>query len=229
MDQKVKVSSLTQASTVNDNDLMYVVQGGTSKKLPFSVVRGLMTSNDFISSEFDNSDLVNGVLPINHGKGTDDLFIVVKNNDGTRYVPQFGTTDNNNAWIDFGGAGSSITGTWKYWMIYFNGAASVPSTVTEKIIDIGAWNLSSDTIISVPHGLDLSKIISVDAFIYNDSQDTQQSIFGMISEGGAIANGGITRTSVNVILAVPSGAWVTSGSFVNVAINRGKIYIKHYV
>jgi len=99
-------------------------------------------------------------------------------------------------------------------------------TVKRKIIPIGAWNMDSDQIIVVAHGLTLSKIRRMSAIIYNDLQTIAYDFYftaeGYYTSGDQI---GITAESVYITLRRPG--WFNSSGYSSTGINRGYISIEY--
>lgn len=225
-DVKVKISALPAATNVNDADQFVIVQGGTTKKVEYTYVKSLLTGSDVVTGTFDNADLVANVWTLNHAKNTVDVLLFIFDPDGYRQPLIERKVDANNVTVDFGGA---ITGTWSYMFAYWNpGVAAAPTELTEEI-DIGAWNLSTDQFLNVVHGLDYTKILGVQAYLWNDDLTRKYNILGAVSEGGSFANGSLSIDDTNINLGVQASQWMAqpSGGFTSVLNNRGTIYIRY--
>lgn len=122
----VKGSLLPAAAVVNNGDNFFCIQGGVTKILPFAVVSSLLAQGSVYNGTFTNSNLVDGVLTINHELDVDNALAFVFDPAG-EFQPNVPYTrvDNDNLSINFGGPGSSITaGTWKYMILFWKGSVA---------------------------------------------------------------------------------------------------------
>jgi len=229
-DLKVKVSAMPGATSVNDSDLLYLVQGGISKKLPFDIVKGKLTAGDVIQGTFDNSDLSSGVLSLNHGKDTEQILLFIFNPSGYSQNVSWKKQDSNVLLVDFGG--SIDVGDWAYLIAYWNAGTPSAATYLETVIPIGAWNMESDDVKVVAHGLDLSKIIDVKVWINGDSSLTKSNLEGHYGQGGTAGTdfdklSRVIMGDPNITMIRSIGCSFDTSGYSSVAVNRGHIYIKY--
>jgi len=104
-----------------------------------------------------------------------------------------------------------------------------------KVIPIGNWNMQANGTLQVPHGLTMSKIVSVSAMIIIDTQDQQFPLVAMmnLTPGGSVY---VDATNVNLFAmsdgeanTLYSGALSAfrNGAFSSTSINRGWITIEY--
>lgn len=227
MDLKVPIPTLPPTTVITDSTIFPCEQDGITKRIDYSYMKTLLTGSDVITGSFDNTDLIANVWTLNHAKNTVDVLLFIKDPDG--YF-EFGVrpriVDANNMDVDFGGA---ITGTYTYLFAYWNpGTTAAPTELTKKI-DIGAWNLNTDQTILVAHGLDFSKILSVEVLIWNDSLTRRYNILGAISEAGSFAHGAVSVDDTDIALSANSSEWMalSYAGFTSLLVNRGVIYIRY--
>jgi hypothetical protein len=84
-------------------------------------------------------------------------------------------------------------------------------------LNIGAWNMSIDTLKSIEHGLNYEKIKSIDVLILSDF-----NIYFPIYSAGNFA-----VTNEKIMMRIETGSDFNSVYFSNSTINRGIITI-HY-
>jgi hypothetical protein len=65
----------------------------------------------------------------------------------------------------------------------------------QKVIEIGDWDMDSDTVVEVSHGLSATKIIGVIGILRNDS-DTQRYTISQANEDSALGIIGVTFTYI---------------------------------
>jgi hypothetical protein len=96
-----------------------------------------------------------------------------------------------------------------------------------KKVDIGDWNMDANTSVTVAHGLTLSKIVSVDVKIRNDS--TQTKLFDFINPDVTTStwtNEGVYDVGTTVVTLVrKASGFFDSTVFDETSYNRGYITI----
>lgn len=94
-----------------------------------------------------------------------------------------------------------------------------------KVLDIGTWDMDTNSTKSVAHGLsDILKIVSVSTIIVNDAEDTVYNLEKSFS--GSNLHGWIQGiTSTNIVLERAAGVGFDDSNFNDGTINRGKITI----
>lgn len=226
MDQKVEINELPVASNINNSDKFIVEQSGITKQLDFSIVRALIGNGDIFPGTFDNGDLTSGVFTINHNLLTTNTLLIIFNPDGYQVNYPWKNVDNSNTIVDFGG--SIDAGAWSFMIVYWNSGASLASGILHTKIDIGDWNMNSTLGIAIAHGIDASKIISVEAFIRNDYNYPVHNLSGSISDLGAFTYGAIGWDETYVNLNIQSGSFFnTYAAYSSLSFNRGYILIHH--
>ena len=86
------------------------------------------------------------------------------------------------------------------------------------IIEIGSWDMDTTATVNIAHGLTLTNIRAVEAFVYSDSLAGYYPIF--------VAGIGYATTS-DVTLTRDSAGLFDSTNFNDAGINRGFIVIRH--
>jgi hypothetical protein len=135
-----------------------------------------------------------------------------------------GATDTYVVWGD---AGETVNlGTFEV----YNGtnAPAEGDVVFHKVLDIGPWDMGASNIVSIPHGLDMSKIVSVSAHVYNDDQDLLFPLEAGNTGPGSDPVGGWFLNATNLHLFRTDGEYFDSPDFNDLTINRGKVLI-HYI
>lgn len=97
----------------------------------------------------------------------------------------------------------------------------------EKIIEIGDWDMSTDSSVDVAHGLDASKIVFVEAFILLDGSS---QLYNLLSgDFSSDLQGSVQVASAgNIKLKRTSGGFFDSDTLFNsTGYNRGYILIKY--
>lgn len=103
---------------------------------------------------------------------------------------------------------------------------SLNSGLRTKVINIGAWDMTSPSTILVPHGVEGRKIRSVSAVIFKDDELDACYTLPYIDSSGIQASVYILGT--NVLLFASSGGVFDTGVFESTSENRGFITI-HYL
>lgn len=103
---------------------------------------------------------------------------------------------------------------------------SLNSGLRTKVINIGAWDMTSPSTILVPHGVEGRKIRSVSAVIFKDDELDACYTLPYIDSSGIQASVYIQGT--NVLLFASSGGVFDTGIFASTSENRGFITI-HYL
>lgn len=96
-----------------------------------------------------------------------------------------------------------------------------------KIIEIGDWNMDTDSTITIAHGLDKSTIKSIQAIIIADNETplfAQTFNIGYIGVTGSLG-GGILFDVENIFLGRATGGQFDGGGFNATSYNRGWITI----
>jgi len=94
-----------------------------------------------------------------------------------------------------------------------------------KMVEIGDWNMDSTTSKNVAHGLAVSDIVAVTAYIRNDDNDEIFNIAGKDSSNLAAQIDCVDST--NVCLSRMPGQFFDSNDFDATSYNRGFIRIYH--
>lgn len=91
-----------------------------------------------------------------------------------------------------------------------------------KVIPIGDWNMASLPLLTVAHGLNLFKIRSLSAIIFNDLSDSAHQI---IHNDGSMISGGISSTAMNISINRVAGRLFDTSLYNLTPFNRGYITI----
>ncbi len=95
-----------------------------------------------------------------------------------------------------------------------------------KVVDIGDWDMNATNSVAVAHGLTLSKIRTVEAFIRNDSDNQILDIFSGFDVADTTPQGFVgTIDATNVTLDRLTGGGFDSASYAATPFNRGWITI----
>lgn len=99
-------------------------------------------------------------------------------------------------------------------------------TVCLKRTFIGYWDMDSTSQVTIPHGVNGSKIICIQAYITDDNGTT----FRFLTPGGPVPGSGFDGsigaiTSANVTLARGAGGVFDNTSYDSTSINRGDLFI----
>ena len=135
--------------------------------------------------------------------------------------------------------GSGVTGyvadytASKYYMdptIYrdSSGTETFGSRTKNKVIEIGDWDMDTNSAKSVAHGIsDFTKIETVTAFIRNDAATTARLLVSMTSVVDGTCNGGIDFDGTNVNLTRVNSGLFDSANYNSTSFNRGWITIQY--
>lgn len=97
-----------------------------------------------------------------------------------------------------------------------------------KIVNIGDWNMDSDDVVSVTHGLDLTKIRDIRAFIRNDANDRYMPLDRVQQADLSTASGGITFAGATTVqLGRLTGGEFDSASYDQTSYNRGYVIFEY--
>jgi len=124
-------------------------------------------------------------------------------------------------------------GVWQPWVELANKSQVVQvdgsQQLLTKVIEIGDWNMDSDSSMDVAHGLSLSKIRSVHGVIRNDGDSLYTPIPYMdISLGGSDTDLTINSITASVItLLRKAGGVFDNTSYDQTGYNRGWLTIYH--
>ncbi len=95
-----------------------------------------------------------------------------------------------------------------------------------SVISIGAWDMVSSSLVTIPHGLTFSKIRSVKANIYNDAETTYEELTGVIiAENLASVGGRASVDSTNITLMRMNNGRFDNTAYNDGVINRGFVII----
>lgn len=135
-----------------------------------------------------------------------------------------GETDTYTVWGDV--AETINLGTFEV----YNGtnAPAGGDTVFHKTIDIGSWDMDAINLVTVPHGLNFTKIVSVDVHVYHNDGDALFSLAAGNPGPGSDPAGGWYAGPLNINLFRTSGGYFDSLEYNDAIMNRGKILI-HYI
>jgi len=102
------------------------------------------------------------------------------------------------------------------------------ANIAFKVIDIGDWDMDGDANVNVAHGLDETKMRSVDVVIRNDNGVLTYPLDGAFAAADAVA-GYYIWGSVNVTLNRRGSGWFDATTFDATSYNRGWITIIYEV
>ena len=92
------------------------------------------------------------------------------------------------------------------------------------VVDIGVWDMDTDDTVGVAHSITLSKIRSIQAYIYNDGQTLLEELSGTGTTGDL---GGMVITGSSATLRRTTGGRFDNGIYDDAVQNRGFLIIKH--
>lgn len=227
------IPDLPSASSISDADKIIISQGGVTKQLDFVNLKGQSSDYGYITGIFHNSDLVNGILTINHAKNTRVVKCIIYDPSGILAIGALTKiVDENNISIDFGGIGGIIeSGDWTY-LVEFWGAGT-STAYPDPTYALADHNHFSSTNIMNVYGQDASIAMS-EGHCYKDdhlivgfivakcSVTNTDKFFGQIT-GGVPMFGGNWKFSGNPDLASDyesAKGYITQGA--NVYLNFGK-------
>lgn len=98
-------------------------------------------------------------------------------------------------------------------------------TLHTKIIEIGDWNMDSTDFVNIAHGVDYSKIISVQAIIKNDLDSYSVNLAG--TSTGGLGMGSIYTYATYILLARMTSGYFDHTDYDSVSYNRGYILIQY--
>lgn len=102
--------------------------------------------------------------------------------------------------------------------------------LNKKVISIGDWNMNSTSAITVAHGLDFTKIRSIDAFVRSDSDAVIVGVYPLgssnISTDG-LSNGLIVAGQTHALLSRRESGMFQDTAFDATPYNRGWIIIEY--
>jgi len=98
-------------------------------------------------------------------------------------------------------------------------------TLNTKVIEIGDWNMVSNSLVSVAHGLTLSTIRTVKAIIRNDVNAGYYDITN--DDGSGTGSHGISCGTTNITLYRRASGLFDSTSFDSTSFNRGWITVQY--
>lgn len=175
-----------------------------------------------------------------------DTYVAIAMEDNTTTIPDAILRGGNNLLLVPNGGNTSIgslsnpDGD----KLYVNGSVRIDGgvktdnvTLKTKVLNIGAWNMSSggggSTSKSVTHGLTRSKIRKAQVVIENDSGTTTYPLeyvpFNELSSTTAIPEGSLNVTATDVVMRIRSGGWWNAGTNTEFdgTQNRGYIEIEY--
>jgi hypothetical protein len=132
---------------------------------------------------------------------------IVEGSDGLLYTSQI---DNN-----LGNDPSTDTTNWKSSVYVLN----------TKIVDIGDWNMDTTASVSVPHGLDSSKIRTVSASIRDDNGVQVGDI--NLTNSAETTSQGVSWGGTLIVLARGTNGTFDSTDYDSTSFNRGWITIQY--
>lgn len=97
--------------------------------------------------------------------------------------------------------------------------------LTKKIIPLGSWDMSADSIIIIPHGVTQGNIRSLRTLIKKDSSQAYRDLAG--STSGGIQGGGTDTEGANLTISRVTGGRFDTASYSNLAENRGYVVIEY--
>lgn len=101
-------------------------------------------------------------------------------------------------------------------------------TVFHKTVNIGPWDMDASNSVSVAHGLDFTKIVSIDVHIFNNDADALFSLAAGNPGPGSDPAGAWFAGTLNINLFRTAGGYFDSLDFNDAVMNRGRILI-HYI
>lgn len=99
-----------------------------------------------------------------------------------------------------------------------------------KIVQIGDWDMSSTSIISVPHGLAAhTSIRGISVIIRNDSDVLPFNVYDLnkVNSSGNVSGGIISITDTSVVLVRTNGGEFDNAGFNQTSYNRGWVKIEY--
>jgi len=94
-----------------------------------------------------------------------------------------------------------------------------------KVIEIGDWNMDTDMVKNVAHGLTIGQIRSVDVIIINDAADNVVRLQHATFFAGYTVVGYYSWDATNIIMGRVDGEMFDSIVFDATSYNRGWVYI----
>lgn len=96
----------------------------------------------------------------------------------------------------------------------------------KKIIEIGDWDMDTDSQATVAHGLDLTKIREV-SIIVRENTGVIHYPLNRFDTGSGTSEAGIQVINNNIVMGRATGSFFDSASFNSTGFNRGWITITH--
>ncbi len=97
----------------------------------------------------------------------------------------------------------------------------------EKVVEIGDWDMDTDVLLSVAHGLpDFTKIRGIQVMIRNDAGDEQQEI-AQLNGGFATPPGSASCDATDIILNREAANFFDTPDYSATGYNRGWIKIEY--
>lgn len=162
----VKGSELPEAAALVRDEKFVVISQGITKQFPVTLLNELLQQGSYISGTFNPSDVVDGILTLNHGLNTDKVVVFITNPQGENQWVPWKKVDANTITVNFGGAPDD--GDSQFIILYWNAGADFNEETKFKTIPIDGWDLATTLSRSIAHGLVASEIVSITGVIFSD-------------------------------------------------------------
>ena len=100
------------------------------------------------------------------------------------------------------------------------------TTIKVKVLNIGDWDMDTDAVKTVAHGLTMTKIRGVTCLIRNDTDDVYTPV-GQGQDGSAGYDASISSITSNVTIAREAAGYFDNTGFDSTSYNRGWVTITY--
>jgi hypothetical protein len=177
-----------------------------------NLITGITATIKTNSNKSISGDTLQGVLV----DIVDSVFGAFSGNTGTTIINNITNNYTN-------GNATGITA------VYYSSTTSANTTtvIATKVIEIGPWDMDTNRLRTVSHGLNFNRILSVSVIIVDDANTLYTNLLTPDGNTGE-TDGGFTITSSNVILErLDTPGYYDTVDYSNTTFSRGRVTIQY--